>query len=148
MARIRLTKSFNFEGSHALLNYDGKCRNIHGHSYKLDVTVIGTPFNEKGHPKDGLLIDFGDLKEIVNQQIVDQFDHSLIIQKEYPATLFEALENSFERLIYVDYQPTCENLIVDFADKLVNTLPEGVELHHLVLHETATAYCEWFASDQ
>lgn len=148
MAKIRLNKSFTFEASHALLNYDGKCRNIHGHSYKLEVTVIGEPFSEKGHPKDGLLIDFGDLKEIVNKEIIDIFDHTLIIQKEYSNELLQALDNSFERVLYVNYQPTCENLIIDFANKLKSTLPENVKLHHLVLRETATAYCEWYEEDQ
>lgn len=148
MAKIRLTKSFTFESSHALLNYDGKCKNIHGHSYKLEVTVAGIPFTEKGHPKDGLLIDFSDLKKIVNGSIINIFDHTLIIQKEYPEALLSGLEGSFDRILYVDYQPTCENMIIDFADKLKNNLPAGVELHHLVLRETATSYCEWYSTDQ
>ena len=133
--------------AHALYNYAGKCKNIHGHSYTLQVTVIGTPINESGDPEDGLIIDFGDLKKIVNENVVDQFDHALVMKKDYSEELNKALTTHFERLIYVDYQPTCENLILDFAGKIKTSLPELVQLHHLVLHETATAYCEWYASD-
>ena len=148
MAIIRLTKTFTFEMAHALLNYDGKCKNIHGHSYKLEVTVIGQPLSQDGHAADGLIIDFGDLKKIVNAEVVDVFDHALVMKKGYSDKLTEALDSNFERLLYVNYQPTCENLIADFADKITGLLPREIRLHHLVLHETATAYCEWYAEDQ
>jgi len=65
MAKIRITKQFTFETAHALYGYDGKCRNIHGHSYKLDVTVIGEPITDMDNVKCGMVIDFGDLKHIV-----------------------------------------------------------------------------------
>ncbi len=65
MSTIRITKQFNFETGHALYGYDGKCRNVHGHSYKLSVTVIGTPITDTAHVKLGMVIDFGDLKKIV-----------------------------------------------------------------------------------
>ena len=71
MNTIRLTKQFFFETGHALYGYDGKCRNVHGHSYQLDVTVIGEPIEQEGHVKRGMVIDFGDLKTIVKDQIVD-----------------------------------------------------------------------------
>jgi 6-pyruvoyltetrahydropterin/6-carboxytetrahydropterin synthase len=148
MAIVRLTKSFTFEMAHALFNYDGKCKNIHGHSYKLEVTIIGEPLSEKGHAADGLVIDFGDLKKIVNSKVVDIFDHSLVMKKDYPEELNTVLADNFERLVYVNYQPTCENLIADFADKIKRSLPLQASLHRLILHETATAYCEWYAKDQ
>jgi 6-pyruvoyltetrahydropterin/6-carboxytetrahydropterin synthase len=148
MAKVRLTKTFTFEMAHALFNYEGKCKNIHGHSYKLGVTVIGEPLVAAGHGSDGLLIDFGDLKKIVNSEVISIFDHALVMKKDYPKELIKALDDNFELLVYVDYQPTCENLIADFADKISRSLPAAVKLHHLVLHETATAYCEWYADDQ
>ncbi|HIR32642.1 MAG TPA: 6-pyruvoyl tetrahydropterin synthase family protein, partial [Candidatus Coprenecus merdigallinarum] len=81
MPTLRLTKEFRFEGAHALTGYDGKCRHIHGHSYILYVTVKGTPSNPDGTPKSGMLIDFTDLKQIVNDHIIDIFDHSLILRE-------------------------------------------------------------------
>ncbi|HQQ12325.1 MAG TPA: 6-carboxytetrahydropterin synthase, partial [Bacteroidales bacterium] len=65
MSKIRITKEFKFEMAHALLGYDGPCRNVHGHSYELIVTVIGEPIAETGHVKLGMVMDFGDLKRIV-----------------------------------------------------------------------------------
>ena len=78
MSRIRITKQFNFETGHALYGYDGKCKNVHGHSYKLSVTVIGTPITDRDNVKFGMVIDFTDLKKIVKEEIVDQFDHAMI----------------------------------------------------------------------
>ena len=147
MKNVRLTKLFTFEMAHALYNYEGKCKNIHGHSYKLEVTILGYPTDLPGDPQDGLLMDFGDLKKLVNNEVVGVFDHSLVMKKGYSNALNTILADNFERLIYVNYQPTCENLIIDFADKIKSVLPNEVQLHHLVLHETATAYCEWFADD-
>lgn len=148
MAKVRLTKTFSFEMAHALLNYDGKCKNIHGHSYKLEVTIIGEPREEPGHPADGLVIDFGALKKVVNKEVVDEFDHALVIKADFNDELTDVLSKNFELIVYTDYQPTCENLILDFAERIKKGLPERATLHHLILHETATAYCEWYAEDQ
>ena len=58
MAKIRITKKFTFEAAHALYGYDGKCKNIHGHSYKLFVTIIGNPIKDSNNVKFGMIIDF------------------------------------------------------------------------------------------
>ena len=78
MSTIRITKRFSFEAGHALYGYDGKCKNVHGHSYKLYVTVIGSPITDTTNVKLGMVIDFGDLKKIVKQEVVDKFDHATI----------------------------------------------------------------------
>jgi 6-pyruvoyltetrahydropterin/6-carboxytetrahydropterin synthase len=65
MTKIRVTKFYDFEMAHALWNYDGLCKNIHGHTYKLYVTVMGVPCNDSDDQKNGMVIDFGDLKRIV-----------------------------------------------------------------------------------
>jgi len=148
MQRIRITKEFTFETGHALYGYDGKCRNVHGHSYKLSVTVIGTPIQEEGHIKLGMVIDFGDLKEIVKQEVVDPFDHATVFNRNTPhVELAETLEKSGHKVILADYQPTSENMVIDFAHKIRARLPESLELHSLKLRETGTAYAEWHASD-
>ena len=81
MAVIRLTKEFSFEAAHALDGYDGPCREIHGHSYRLFVTVKGTPQADDADPKCGMVMDFGLLKRIVYEQIVSRFDHSFVIRR-------------------------------------------------------------------
>ena len=80
MAKIRLTKEFSFESAHALDGYDGLCREIHGHSYRLFVTIKGEPISEENNPKLGMVMDFGDLKRIVNGEIVDRLDHSFVLR--------------------------------------------------------------------
>ena len=117
---IRITKKFDFEAGHALYGYDGKCKNLHGHSYKLYVTVIGKPITDPHNVKNGMVIDFGDLKRIVQEQIIEAFDHAMVFS---------------------------ENLVTDFARRIAYQLPAGVELFSVRLCETESSYAEWFASD-
>jgi 6-pyruvoyltetrahydropterin/6-carboxytetrahydropterin synthase len=148
MTIIRLTKEFTFEMSHALEGYDGACRQVHGHSYRLFVTVAGTPTDDPQHPKYGMVMDFGELKRIVRRTIVERYDHAFVIRRtDANAVLIEAMRAHFGRVEAVDYQPTCENMIARFADVLRAELPPGIALHSLRLHETATSFAEWFASD-
>ncbi len=147
MALIRVTKEFRFEMAHALLNYDGPCRNVHGHSYILYVTIAGEPVNNPADPKNGMVIDFGDLKKIVRGSVVDRFDHALMVSGQAPRETVESYRQHFGNVIVSPYQPTCENLVADIAATLIPLLPEGTLLHSLKLYETATAYAEWHASD-
>ncbi|NNC71204.1 MAG: 6-carboxytetrahydropterin synthase [Flavobacteriaceae bacterium] len=149
MGIIRITKHFDFETAHALYGYDGKCKNVHGHSYQLYVTVIGRPINDPEHVKNGMVLDFGDLKKMVKAQIVDVFDHATILNKNSPhADLAEDIRKHSPKVILVDYQPTSENMISDFATIIQRHLPQSVKLHSLKLYETQNSYAEWFASDQ
>lgn len=145
MSTIRITKEFRFEGAHALQNYDGKCRHIHGHSYRLFVTLKGSPLNDSAHPKNGMVVDFGDLKSVVNRMIVDPFDHALLLRSDAP--LKEEIAAAYQNVIILDFQPTCENLAVYFAGLLKNNLPKGTELHSIKLYETPTSFVEWLASE-
>jgi len=149
MAKIRLTKEFKFETAHALRGYDGLCKHIHGHSYELVVTVIGNPITDSGSPKLGMVMDFGDLKKIVREEIVDQMDHALVLSsKSEEAHTLKGRDEMFNRVLIVDYQPTSENMLVDFAERIKPRLPKGISLHSMLLRETVTSYAEWFASDQ
>ncbi|SHI82825.1 6-pyruvoyltetrahydropterin/6-carboxytetrahydropterin synthase [Mesonia phycicola] len=148
MSNIRITKQFNFETGHALYGYDGKCKNVHGHSYKLNVTVIGQPINDANHVKFGMVIDFGDLKKIVKEEIVDKFDHATVFNKNTPhLELAKELQKRDHSVILVDYQPTSEMMVIDFAEKIKSRLPENIQLHSLKLQETETSFAEWYASD-
>ncbi len=148
MSKIRITKEFSFETGHALYGYDGKCRNVHGHSYKLSVTVIGTPIADTSHVKLGMVIDFGDLKKIVKEDIEDVFDHATVFNKNTPhVELARELKKRGHNVILVDYQPTSENMVLDFVQKIKKKLPDTIELHSLKLQETETSYAEWYASD-
>jgi 6-pyruvoyltetrahydropterin/6-carboxytetrahydropterin synthase len=148
MSNIRITKQFSFETGHALYGYDGKCKNVHGHSYRLDVTVIGQPISDNTNVKFGMVIDFTDLKKIVKEEIVDVFDHATVFNKNTPhIELAREFQKRDHNVLLVDYQPTSEMMVIDFADKIQKRLPTSIALHSLKLHETATSYAQWFASD-
>ena len=144
---IRLTREFSFEMAHVLRNYDGPCRNVHGHSYRLFVTLSGVPVNDDNNPKNGMVIDFTELKNIVLGKIVNQFDHSVVVSRDFDIEKKGMMEKIFGNTVFVDYQPTCENLVADFASRLLKELPAGITLHSLKLYETAKSYAEWFAED-
>lgn len=145
MPVIRLTKEFSFEMAHFLPGYDGLCRNVHGHSYLLRVTVAGRPSADEASPKLGMVMDFSDLKRIVGEEVVGRLDHALMIRR---GSLAPSVTGSLtERLVEVDYQPTCENMLADFAERISQRLPQGVSLAALALNETATSCAEWRAED-
>ena len=149
MSQIRITKQFSFETGHALYGYDGKWRNVHGHSYKLSVTVIGTPISDDNNVKYGMVIDFSDLKKIVKTEIVDVFDHATVFNKNTPhVELAKELSDRGHNVWLVNYQPTSERMVLDFVEKIKKHLPPTIQLHSLKLQETDSSFAEWNASDQ
>ncbi len=148
MTIIRISKEFNFDMAHALLGYDGLCKNIHGHSYTLVVTIKGTPIPDQDSPKTGMLIDFKDLKNIIRESIVSKFDHSLVLNADTPKDLMDMLTSNYDKIVVTPYQPTTENMIADIADQITKLLPSRLKLHSLRLRETPSSYAEWFAEDQ
>ena len=141
---IRLTKEFAFESAHAHARNDGKSSENNVNSYRQIVTVAGTTSD----PKRGMVMDFGDLKRIVGSEIVDRLDHSFVMRRTPESErIASTLGGEFRNVILVDYQPTCENMLCDFAARLRAALPATVRLHSLRLHETATSYAEWFAEE-
>lgn len=147
MAVLRLTKQFNFEMAHALEGYDGLCKNIHGHTYELFVTVIGEPVSDPNSPKYGMLIDFKDLKSLVKEKIINQFDHALVLSNRTSSNLIKELKLQYKRIVITEYQPTSENFLINFVDRIKNDLPEGVKLFSMKFRETVTSFAEWFAED-
>lgn len=140
--KIRLTKQFSFEMAHSLAGYDGPCRNIHGHSYKMDITIEGEPIQDPFSPKRGMVMDFSDLKRIVNENIISQFDHSLVLNSEVDSTLTCQLKEHYEKVVVVPYQPTTENFLMDFVSRIQPLLPKSVKLYSIRLHETDSSYAE------
>lgn len=145
MSIIRITREFSFEGAHALKGYDGKCSHIHGHSYRLAVTVTGKPIAEDNSPKKGMVIDFTDLKKIVGVNIIDKFDHALVMSKD--AELADEIQKVYGNVVVVDFQPTSEMLAIYFADIISRHLPDGVQLYSIKLWETEKSCASWYASD-
>ena len=147
MSTIRITKEFKFEMAHALKGYDGPCKNIHGHSYELFVTVKGKPINDSTSSNNGMVIDFKLLKNIVRENIIDDYDHALVLHKESAALIKDDSKELYGKLLAVDYQPTSENMLIHFATILKNKLPSDISLYSLLLRETVTSFAEWYAED-
>ena len=145
MEKVRITKEFKFEMAHALYGYDGLCANIHGHSYRLWVTVRGDVKKENKHIKDGMVMDFSDLKSIIKPTIINKYDHSLVLNATSPHANLDL--SAFDKVYYLPYQPTSENLVTDFANSITSLLPENVELLKVVLSETVSSFAEWNSED-
>ncbi|MEG1497858.1 MAG: 6-carboxytetrahydropterin synthase [Bacteroidales bacterium] len=151
MGKLSITKIFSFEAAHALKNYDGLCANIHGHSYKLEVTVHSLSINgnpgdflrNEANPKCGMILDFGDLKKCVNQYIIEEFDHALILNKQTDPSLIASLQKNYQKILVFPFQPTSENLLLEFASRLLKNLPINIHLAKIRLYETSTSFTDW-----
>ncbi|MDR1974615.1 MAG: 6-carboxytetrahydropterin synthase QueD [Bacteroidales bacterium] len=132
---IFITKTFTFEAAHALKDYNGACANIHGHSYKLEVAVTGLSIGE-----DGMIIDFKDLKALVKKNILDEFDHSLMLNASTSSEVICTLQKQYNKVLVLPFQPTSENLIKHFAALIESVLIPPLSLKRLILYETATSY--------
>ena len=145
--KIRVTKEFDFEAAHALDGYEGKCQHIHGHNYHLTLTFLGEPNKDKSISTSGMVIDFGDIKDFLNQKIKPLFDHRLILRND---SRFLGLEEKNERIRYVDYQPTTENMLLEIVEIVSNGFAKNTNavLCSAFLRETPSSYVEWHKEDQ
>ena len=143
--KIRLTKEFRFEMSHALDQYQGLCRNLHGHSYKLFVTVIGEYVKNPQSNSSGMVLDFKRVKELVEHSVINDFDHSVVLYKN--SKFANVIKETDTKMIMFDCQPTCENLIMEFHDRITKVLPEEIKLAKIKLYETETSFAEWLMED-
>ena len=138
---LQVTKIFRFETAHALHGYNGPCRLIHGHSYQLHVTVRAQEAGAGYLPAPGILLDFKDLKQLVNEAVVKQLDHRLVLSEAYlranPDTAAE------DNLLVLEAEPSAENLLIFARNAIGDQLPAGVELARLRLYETSDSYAEW-----
>ncbi len=146
--KVRVSKTFTFDMGHALIGYDGPCKDIHGHTYHLTVTILGEPLQEAGNPKDGMVVDFSLIKKVVHEKIIEKYDHALILNAALADDLKKGLHAATGKLEFVPFQPSCENLLLLFKDELYSVFQEKRwNLFSLKLYETPTSYAEWFASD-
>ena len=112
------------------------------------VFYIGEPVTDPANPKCGMVMDFGELKALVNEEVVEPMDHAFVMRRTESANAVdELLREGFGNVVLVDYQPTCENMLADFAARISRRLPEGIKLYALKMYETATSYAEWYAAD-
>lgn len=132
MATI-VTKEFTFDSAHQLVGHDGKCANVHGHTYRLEIALRGKVVDKEGHPKEGFVIDFSDLKKVAKDLIVDKLDHAFIAKGDEPA--LETLRENGSKVAVLGFRTTCENMSQYICWKLWQ---EGLPVHYVRLWETPT----------
>ena len=98
---------------------------------------------DDSNPKNGMVMDFGDLKKIVNEEIIDHYDHAFIINNQMPNDFIEEVKRHYERIIVLPYQPTTELMLIDFSKKIKQRLPDNVKLVKILLKETEDSFAEW-----
>lgn len=131
--------------AHAINGYPGACKNIHGHSYELRVTVTAGNFNQGYIPSPGFILDFKVLKQIVTAEVIKTFDHKLVLSSDY-LQLNPSL-TTHENLVIWDVEPTAENLLIYIMQVVSGKLPENINLVKLKLYETKDSYAEWTNDD-
>lgn len=142
---LKLTKIFHFEMAHAIHGHAGNCKNIHGHSYELHVTV-SSGLIEKGFiPAPGFMIDFKEIKKLVSSAVIEKFDHCLLLSRNFIAA--NPSLASLQNLVIFEAEPTAENMLLHIKQALQDTFPGTIKLMGLKLFETKDSYAEWTEKD-
>ena len=127
-----LISKASFDSAHFLAQYEGKCRNIHGHRWIVKVEIFGEKLQENGSKRE-MLIDFGELKSEL-KKLVDFYDHSLIIEKNTMREItLNALKEDGFRIIEVEFRPTAENFAKNFYDYFIE---KGFSVKSISVYET------------
>jgi len=140
---LQITKIFRFEMAHAIHNYTGRCKNIHGHSYELHVTVASVDHDKNHIAGTGFIMDFKELKQLVNATVINKFDHKLLLSGEYIQSN-PSLANQ-DNLCVWEAEPTAENLLIYIRQNIQQGLPPDIQLVKLKLYETNDSYAEWIS---
>lgn len=138
---LSLTKIFHFEMAHAIHGYPGACKNIHGHSYELHVTVSSAAAYTDYIPAPGFVIDFKEIKKLVSTTVIECFDHKVILSRDF--LLKNPSFSSQENLVTWEAEPTAENILLYVKQVLNEKLSDELKLVQLKLYETKDSYAEW-----
>lgn len=137
---MKISKIFTFDASHMLDGHDGKCQNLHGHTYQLEVTVASILINEGA--KAGMVMDFADLKTWVKQTILEPFDHAFLYHgnNERESQIAVLLEGWQMKTLRLNQRTTAEHLAIEMYHRLQAV---GVPVCRIKLWETPTSYAEY-----
>ncbi|KGQ63199.1 6-carboxy-5,6,7,8-tetrahydropterin synthase [Gallibacterium anatis 7990] len=138
---LKVAKEFSFDMAHLLDGHDGKCQNLHGHTYKLQVIVSGE--TENSGAKKGMVIDFSDLKKVVNDLIISPMDHAFIYDQssERETKIAQLLQQLNSKTFALPVRSTAENLAQFIFQRLKENV--GFHLHSVRLWETPTSFAEY-----
>ena len=109
-AAISITRRLEFDAGHRIPNHDGQCRHLHGHRYAIEVTLTGEVADHPGKADDGMVLDFGDIKNLTNQYVVDLWDHAFLVAKEDKSVIDFLATLPNHKTVIMEHVPTVENL--------------------------------------
>ncbi|MFE4709327.1 MULTISPECIES: 6-pyruvoyl tetrahydropterin synthase family protein [unclassified Paenibacillus] len=139
---VSVCKIFTFDAAHQLIGHKGKCSNLHGHTYKLEVVLKGVPSVQEGHSDEGFVVDFSDIKARVQEVLIDRLDHAFLATGNEP--VLESLYSSGSKVAQLSFRTTAENLSSYAAYELKKA---GLPLYSVKLWETPTSWAEVLAED-
>ena len=132
---MKIAKEFNWEMGHRLKFHNGKCKNLHGHSYKCIVELTGEP------DANGMVMDYYDLNKLVNP-IIDELDHSFMVFKN-DVEVIDALDKLNSRKVVVEFETTAENICGYLIDRIkLKSLPSNIKSVKVRVLETENSYAE------
>ena len=135
---LSITKIFHFESAHAISNHPGKCRNVHGHSYELRVSVAASELNT-----NDMIMDFAELKAIVKDNVIRELDHALLLCND--GELSDEFRNHSGKMIWTEREPTAEHMLEMIVDRIQPHIPNHIKLKQLQLWETRSSFAQWDA---
>ena len=128
---------------HRIPNHTSKCKNLHGHRYKAEVTLRGAIQTKKNSSEEDMVLDFGDIKQILHEEIVDKHDHAFMISQKDKILLRFAEENTDLKFVIVSFIPTAERIVEKLAKaievRLIAQYGDNLQLESVKLWETPTS---------
>ena len=143
---ITITRKLEFDAGHRIPDHKSQCRNLHGHRYTLEVTLVGAVIEEEGSSDNGMIMDFSDVKALAKEHLVDVWDHAFLAYEKETVVL-EFLDSiPGHKTVIIDRIPTVENLAQTAFNILKAAYQDrygtGLRLQKLVLHETPNCWAE------
>lgn len=144
---IEITRRVEFDSGHRIPNHKSKCKHIHGHRYVLEATIRGPVVRQEGHHEEGMVLDFGDLKQAMQELIADQWDHAFLCSKgdDVAMRAMRAMGPD-HHTVYLDFIPTVENLVAHAAGLLMARWSGPTSVAHVRLYETPNCWADWYPS--
>ncbi|MBU3567209.1 6-carboxytetrahydropterin synthase QueD [Polynucleobacter alcilacus] len=143
---ISITRRLEFDSGHRIPNHDGQCRHLHGHRYAIEVTLTGEVIEQPGQADDGMVLDFGDIKRLTNQYVVDLWDHAFLVAKEDEGLVAFLASLPNHKTVVMEHVPTVENLANAAFTILQPVFSQAfggrLELSSLRLYETPNCWAD------
>lgn len=149
-----VTKEFSVDAMHQLPNHDGLCKNYHGHTYKIQITLTGLVNEREGHKSEGMVYDFGNLKKIFKKEVESKMDHAFIAKGDevivisgVEHNMAQALKEQGKRVTVLGFRSTAENLSKWIFESIQDKLPKNVYVKNVRVYETPTSWADYKARD-